>query len=156
MLPRWFHGYALVRTVEEDALRWLVVRTGEGGSGAREIDLVHGPRRPQESFRETATREVATQLELDRNSDFLVSTMAILNLEFESQLPGRPQPQHVAAAFFPVDVYRAEVLRKLSDHPRCLWLSSAELCSGTAPTGERMNAATLELLNRFEIVQPWQ
>ncbi len=151
MLPRWFHGFALVRKVEADSLRWLAVRSGAG-----ELDLVHGPRWQRESFRETATREVASQLGLNRDTDFLVSTMAILNLEFESQLPGMIRPHHVAVSFFPVEVFRSNVLAKLASDPGCLWLTSAELCSGQAFTGERLNAATLELLNRFEIVQPWQ
>ncbi|MFN6109143.1 MAG: hypothetical protein ACK493_02080 [Planctomycetota bacterium] len=151
MLPRWFHGYALVRKVEDDSIRWLVLRTSGGG-----IDLVHGPRLERESFRETATREVTWQLGLNRDSDFLVSTMATLNLEFEAVLPGTCQPHHVAVAFYPVDVYRTAVLQRLDAEPRCLWLNSAELCSGRAPGGEQLHPVTLELINRFEIVQAWQ
>lgn len=151
MLPRWFRGFALVRKFEEDATRWLALRTANGG-----IDLIHGQRLERESFRETATREVAWQLGLDRHSDFLVSTMATLNLEFETVLPGTCQPQHVAVAFYPVDVYRAAVLQRLDANPKCLWLSSAQLCQGTAPTGEKLNPVTLEFINRFEIVQAWQ
>lgn len=151
MLPRWFHGFALVRKIEDDSTRWLVLKTADS-----EIDLIHGPRLERESFRETATREVAWQLGLDRKSDFLVSTMATLNLEFEAVLPGTCQPQHVAVAFYPVDVYRSAVLQRLDADPKCLWLSSAELCHGTAPTGEQLHPVTRELINRFEIVQAWQ
>lgn len=151
MLPRWFHAFALVRKIEDDSIRWLALRTAP-----EEIDLVHGTRLERESFRETATREVAWQLGLDRSNDFLVSTMATLNLEFETVLPGTERPQHVAVAFYPVEVYRAAVLGRLDADPRCLWLNSAQLCSGTAPSGERLSAVTLELINRFEIVQAWQ
>lgn len=151
MLPRWFRAFALVRKVEDESIRWLVLRTSAG-----EIDLIHGSRLERESFRETATREVAWHLGLDRNQDFLVSTMATLNMEFEAVLPGTEQAQHVAVAFYPVEVYRAAVLQRLDNDPRCLWLNSAQLCSGIAPGGERLNPATLELINRFEIVQAWQ
>lgn len=66
MLPRWFHSYALVRKVENDSIRWLTIRTTPG-----EIDLVHGQRLEKESFRETAAREVAWQLGLNRRAIFL-------------------------------------------------------------------------------------
>ncbi|MFM7115525.1 MAG: hypothetical protein ACKO9H_05085 [Planctomycetota bacterium] len=151
MLPRWFHGYALVRKVENESIRWLTLRTGPG-----EIDLIHGQRLEKESFRETASREVAWQLSLNRDSDFLISTMATLNMEYEGVLPGSCQPQHIAVAFFPVDVYRSEVLKRLDSDPRCLWLSSAELCRGVAPGGEVLSPIALQLINRFEIVQAWQ
>lgn len=151
MLPRWFHSYALVRKVENESIRWLTLRTGPG-----EIDLIHGQRLEKESFRETASREVAWQLSLNRDSDFLISTMATLNLEYEGVLPGSCQPQHIAVAFFPVDVYRSEVLKRLDSNPRCLWLSSAELCRGVAPGGEVLSPIALQLINRFEIVQAWQ
>lgn len=151
MLPRWFHSYALVRKVENDSIRWLTLRTAPG-----EIDLIHGQRLEKESFRETATREVAWQLGLNRDRDFLVSTMATLNMEYEGLLPGMEQSQYIAVAFFPVDVYRSAVLQQLDENSRVLWLSSAQFCSGISSSGERLNAATLQLVNRFEIVQPWQ
>lgn len=93
---------------------------------------------------------------LSHKQDFLVTTRADPNPESEPQLPGMSDPQHIAVAFYPVDVYQSEVLQKLSADERCLWLSSAELCAGRAPGGERMNPCTLTLLNRFEIVQAWQ
>lgn len=151
MLPCWFHSYALVRKIEDESIRWLTLRTGSG-----EIDLIHGQRLAKESFRETATREVAGQLGLNPDSDFLVSTMATLNLEYEGVLPGYCQPQHIAVAFFPVDVYRSAVLQRLDNEPRCVWLSSAEVCRGVAPGGELLSPIALQLINRFEIVQAWQ
>ena len=151
MLTRWFHGYALVRRIESEGTRWLILRSGDG-----EWDLVHGERQKKESFRETASRAVSEQLGLNPTQDFLVSTMAILNHEFETILPGEATPRFVAVSFYPVDIYRACVLEKLDNKPHVSWVRAAELWQGHGPDGRQLNPVTQLLVRRFEIIQPWQ
>ena len=63
----------------------------------------------RESFRESVTREVAWQLNLKRNSDFLVSNMAQLSIEYVETMPDETQ-RHIAVAFYIVHIYRRSLL----------------------------------------------
>ncbi|MDG1873172.1 MAG: hypothetical protein P8J27_04625, partial [Mariniblastus sp.] len=97
---------SLIRNTSSESVRWLA-RVNEGTS---ELDFVIAQRLGNESFRESAIREVAWELRLDRECDFLVSSESQLNLEFVDRLPRWFEKHHVLASFFNVSIYSDEAL----------------------------------------------
>jgi len=69
---------ALIRSTATGTPRWLIKQAGNTSKPS----LIIGQRLQMESFRETVTREVGWELNLDRKQDYLVSSMAQINLEF--------------------------------------------------------------------------
>jgi hypothetical protein len=72
----------------------------------------------KESFRESAIRKLAWQLNLNRKTDFLVSNMAQLSMEYVETMPDETQ-SHIAVAFNNVQIYRKNILEYLSLDPAC-------------------------------------
>lgn len=146
-----FQSIALVKRIEGEhnkmLLRWQ--------ASQNRWEFVVADRLNKESFRESITREVAWQLDLDRKSDFLVSSMAQLSMEYVETLPN-DTTQHVAVAFYPVHIYRRTVLQFLSDDPSNRWLSAAEICQGETADGQHIHPRIVAWINKWSVVQPWQ
>ena len=109
----------------------------------------------RESFRESISREVAWQLNLDRNSDLLVSKMAQLSMEFVEDMPDETQ-RHVAIAFYSVRIYRRNQLESIACDPRFRWISAAEVCQGATEDGQTIDPRIVTWINKWSVVQPWQ
>ncbi len=120
------------------------------------MSFIIGDRLQQESFRETAIREVAWELDIDRNRDFLVSNMAQMNLEFIDQIPGQFDKTHVVVSFYNVEIYRKSVVQKLREDPRNIWVSSEEICSGVSRQGPPFDPIVPYLINRSNVIQYWE
>ena len=119
--------------------------------------FVIGERLESESFRETAMREVAWRLGLERNA-FLVSNMSQLNMEYVGQLPGELEDKHIAVAFYAVDLYKAAASKQVAQSEfQSTWLNSAEVCSGQQQEhGPLLNPLICHWINKWQIVLPWQ
>ena len=142
----------LIRNNSNQTVRWLA----RLDPGSMQLNFVVGERLEKESFRETAIREVAWELNLDRTRDFLVANMAQGNLEFVDQLPGRFQPNHVVVSFYNVEIYRREVLKQLESDPNNFWVGSDEICDGVTRCGRRFEPIVPFLINRSNVIQPWE
>lgn len=143
---------ALIRNSISDQLRWLALQDESTG----QLRFVIGDRLESERFRETAIREVAWELQLDRQRDFLVSNMAQMNLEFTDQLPGRFDSSHNQVAFYNVEIYRREVREKLARDPRSFWVTSEEICDGKTKCGRKFEPIVPFLINRSSVIQYWE
>jgi hypothetical protein len=143
---------ALIRSTESGSLRWLV----KHGTNGEKPSLIIGNRLERETFRETVTREVGWELNLDRKRDFLVSSMAQMNLEFTDRLPGHSETSHIAASFYNVEVYRSQVLEQLRADDTCFWIDSAAVCDGVTRQGQILNPIVPYLVNRSSVIQHWE
>lgn len=150
-MDKLFQSVALVQTVDGES-RKLLLRWHED---AKRLEFIVAKRLNQESFRESVVREVAWQLNLDRKSGFLVSSMAQLSMEFVEELPDSSK-LHVAVAFYNVHVYRKAILESLAKDTNNRWLSAAEICKGSTSDGTPIHPQVVDWINRWSVVQPWQ
>jgi hypothetical protein len=118
-------------------------------------EFILADRLNKESFRESVTREVAWQLNLNRKSDFLVSNMAQLSMEFVETQPDESQ-LHIAVAFYSVHIYRRSILELLVQEPSNRWMSAAEVCQGKTTDGQTIHPRVVTWINKWSVVQPWQ
>ena len=144
-------GVALIRKIEQQVL-WL----GKFNESQRQIDFVTSQRLGKETFREAVTREVAWELEIDRRLDFVVSSMAQLNLNFAATLPSQTELTQIAVAFYNVELYRKAVLRKINADNRFLWLTSAEICNGQSNQGVKIDPLIVLLNEEANVIQHWE
>ncbi len=143
---------ALIRKTYNRSLRWLA----RFSPSTKQLGFVIGERLNRETFRETTIREVAWELKLDRQRDFLVSNMAQLNLEFIDRIPGHFEKSHVTVSFYNVEVYRKEVVTTLERDKANSWVTSEEICNGVTEGGRRFDPLVPYLINRSSVIQYWE
>lgn len=149
-LEKLFLSIALVQRAGPAGTRCLLKADGEP------LGFVQGPRLGRESFRETAIRETGWQLNLDPRSEFLVSSLALLSMEYVGVIPGDPVQRHIAVAFYPVKVYRQQVLDRLDSDPAICWVSMAEICAGRTNENRVIDPRVVAWINQWEVIRPWQ
>lgn len=171
---------ALIRRIESETTRWLVIKN----PATDHWELIISQRLEKEVGSETLAREVAWRLDLDRKTDFLVGKMAMLNVEidveefgadridfgdFEDELhtadkgseasptDSQSEPSRtVRVEFTPVEVYRQNTLANLDKNENVCWVSSAEICDGQFALDEfdeRMKSE-IESSSRLQIIDP--
>lgn len=151
-MQQCFRSVALFKKVNGDSAAYLVWRTSPDAPW----QFIVGSRLERESFRETAIREVAWQLKLDRDKDFIVSSMAQLSKESFDTTDSLGRKVHLAVAFYPVQVYRDEVFAVLDLNPGLRWVSSAEVCSGNTRDGEAIDPQVVAWIKKWDILPAWQ
>ena len=144
-------GVALIRQIEHQ-VQWL----GKFNEAKGQIDFVTAQRLEQESFREAVMREVAWDLEIDRRRDFVVSSMAQLNINFTTILPGQSDSTQVIAAFYNVELYRKAVLDGINANNEFVWLTSAEICDGMSKQGVKLDPLVVQLNEEAKVIQYWE
>jgi hypothetical protein len=142
---------ALIRDRQADGSRWLMQAIG----CQPVLNLICGGRLEDESFRETVTREVAWQMDLSRDRDFLVSNMAQINLEFVGSLPGRAEEIRMQVAFYSVDLYRQTARDRVQQRDDLIWVPSEILCQETHFEGRLINPFHQSLINRGKVIEAW-
>jgi len=142
---------ALIRNRSDEGSTWLTK-----WNGCRKVlEMICGQRLETESFRETVSREVAWQLDLERNRDFLVSNMAQINLEYDDVLPGETELTHVAVSFYSVDLYRRVARERVKANEDLIWVPSSEICAGSTAMGRSFNSVHCALINRSKVIESW-
>lgn len=151
--PAYRRGIALVRNFSTgNMLRWL----GVYNRATQTINFITGQRLEGESFRESVKREVAWSLDIDRNSDFLPSRMAQLNLEFVEALIEGEDARHYQVAFYNVEIYRESVLDKIAARDDLIWVTSEEICAGKTKLGISFDPLLVALLKKSDVIQHWE
>ena len=143
---------SLVRKLTADGFRWLAY----WNESRNYFDFVIGQRLENEPFRETALRETAWELGLDRSRDFLVSNMAQANLSFDGYLPDVKEKSNVSVAFYNVEIYRDDALYRVNEDSRNIWLTSQEVCSGRTDDFQPLNPLLTFLIHKSQAVQHWE
>lgn len=141
-------GVALIRRIEQE-IQWL----GIHNQTKHQIDFVIAHRLEKESWRDSVTREVAWQLDLDRNRDIVVSNMAQLNVEFEAALPGETDSTQIACAFYNVQLYRKAAREKISADENYLWLSCDEILAGQTEAGVVISPMLMLLNGHAKVIR---
>ena len=150
-MDKLFQSVALVQQFEDDKNKLLLKWQASQNCWM----FIVADRLNKESFRESVTREVAWQLNLKRESDFLVSNMAQLSMEYvETMSDG--SSRHIAVAFFNVHIYRRNLLESLNQDPTCRWMTAAEVCRGVTTDGQTIHPRIVSWINKWSVVQPWQ
>ena len=150
-MDKHFQSVALIRHTDKDSnIRWLV----KWHEGQKQWNLIRGERLESESFREVIVREVAWELDLERNKEFAVSKMPSLCMEYVGTLPNLSEESHIAVAFYLVPIYQNDVMDKLQ-RDGLLWVSSGELCNGKTDDGFPIDPLAISWINRWEVVRPW-
>ena len=141
---------ALIRNA--DCNRWLT-----------KINPVHSTaefliarRLEKELLRETVTREIAWDLNLDRSQDFIVSSMAQINSNFEAALPGQDGLCRILCSFYNVQLYGKNIVQQIDRLPDRMWLDSEEICDGETRSGLALDPLFLLLNGHANIIQRWE
>lgn len=150
------HGKSVIALIrhcrEGDHPAWLLVADPRRPG----LRWIHARQLGNESPRESIAREIAWQLGLDRNRDFLVSSMARLNLEpggpWLDQLPADLQDSQ-GLVFLTVEIYREEALEKLRQNSRCLWLEPERILAGHSSCGIAVQPAWARLIGQTGVIQ---
>lgn len=143
---------ALIRRTDDGRTRWLVRDVPE----ENRLKFIIARRLEDESPRETIAREVAWQWGMDREKDFLVSSVAQLNVEFEGVMPGETDPASIHVAFFNVSVYRASVLEYLDQHPQARWIDSQAIHQGRDDSGAEVDPVVTLLNQKYRVIEQWE
>lgn len=154
-MDQHFRAVALIQSAREDRLYYLLHNRQAPNERQEHWEFVVGTRLENESFRETVIREVAWQLNLDRERDFLVSHMAQRCVETIEHLPGNCHPVHLAVAFFPVHFYRSQVIARFENEPNWRWFSSREIMAGRTDQGATIDPVVTHWLKSWEVIHPW-
>jgi hypothetical protein len=118
--------------------------------------FVSGQRIERESFRDTIIREVAWQLDLDRQRDFVVASVPQLSVESLEQIPGEDREVTMFVQFFCIHLYGRASVEKVEQDPNLKWFTCAEICQGFTHEGDTIEPAIVEWLNKWQVVQPWR
>lgn len=148
-MEKHFISIALVQKTIEEKTQWLLLANGE------QLQFIVGKRLEKESFRETVIREVAWQLNLNRQRDVLVSNMSQRSVEFEEVHPNFGE-RHVALAFYNAHLNRRSVIDVVDADERVVWVTAAEICTGRSSDGRTIQPEVVAWINKYEIIHPWQ
>lgn len=150
-MDKLFQSVALIHQSDGDRIKLLLNWQADSNWWA----FIVAQRLNRESFRESVTREVAWQLNLDRKTDFLVSNMAQLSMEYVETLADDSH-RHVAVAFYHVHLFRQSAFQTVSRDPSNRWISASEVCDGKTNDGQTIDPRVVSWINKWSVVQPWQ
>ncbi|MCH2177772.1 MAG: hypothetical protein MK106_03120 [Mariniblastus sp.] len=143
---------ALVRRIDGDGIHWLL----RDEDDAKYLNFIVAQRLEGELLRETLSREVAWRWELNRKRDFVVSSMAQLNVELDAQFPGQSEMCHWKVAFVNVDIYRPAALEQLGRDVNARWVDSATISKGTASDGRVLDPFVINLNKQYNVIKAWE
>lgn len=144
-------GLALIRERGDSGSRWLT----QASRNQQMLSFIAGNRLEGESFRETVTREVAWQLDLERNREFLVANMAQIDLEFQGTVPGQDEEMRLHVAFYSVDLYRRVARNRILNRPDLVWVPSITLCESLQFGEWTINPFHQSLIQRSKVIESW-
>ena len=147
-MRKYFRSIALI--TNEDRSAWLCT----WNESNEYFDFISVEPRAGDSFRDCISNEVVRSLGL-RSRDVLVANMAQINDEYVGVLPGHPDQQHIAVAFFMVHLYSKSSKHAVDALPNRRWLTASELLKGKANDGLSISPTLIHLLRRTEVVQAW-
>ena len=147
-MQKYFRSIAMIPN--EDQSRWFCA----WNESEAYFDFTSVEPRAGDSFRACISKEVIRVLRL-RSKDVLVANMAQINDEYVGVLPGHPQQQHIAIAFFMVHLYGKSSNNAVDSLPKGRWLTSSELLAGQAKDGLAISPTLVHLLRRTEVIQAW-
>jgi hypothetical protein len=144
-------GLALIRERGDSESMWLT----QASPSQPMLSFISGNRLEGESFRETVSREVAWQLDLDRNREFLVANMAQIDLEFEGTVPGQEGLLRLHVAFYSVDLYRRIARERIANRKDLVWVPSSTLCQAERFGNWLINPFHQSLIQRSKVIESW-
>lgn len=147
-MDRFTGSVALLRHPEQEEQAWLL----KWAPRRDRWEMVVAECLEGESFREALDREVAWQLNLQRNRDYLIASMSRLHIEETLQLRGSCQQMQYVLEFFVVDLY-GQSSRQIIEHAEDLqWVSSREILHGQLTTGQQIDELLVTLIRKFELI----
>lgn len=118
--------------------------------GRAHFDFVTAERVEGESVRESLDREIAWLLDLRRGKDYIISSMARLNLHLPKEAPDDEADGVVE--FYVVDLYGKSGPASVELSNQLRWLTGEEVLSGRTTDGEAINPCLVELLARADVM----
>lgn len=149
-MPELHRSIALLRHPEQLEELWLAYWDAK----FQHYNFVTAERLETDSFRECLDREIAWQLELRRNKDYLISSMARLHLDLElpedkSEEDAELQP---AVEFYIVDLYGRAGRATIEANSNLRWLSGKEVLSGATADGKPVAPGLVTLLKMADVI----
>lgn len=140
---------ALIRRRIGDVQKWLVFQPRE-----TVFELIQAVGLEQESLRESLSREIAWRLELERDKDYIISSVPRLHLEDplgRHAAPGEPEPKVEVVEFYLVELYGSNGRDKVDQNPNVHWWGADQLI--TAEQSPCLPERQRELLRIADILR---
>ncbi len=141
---------ALIRHPEHEEQQWLL----KWSEPRQHYRMVTAERLEGESYRDCIDREIAWDLALQRNKDYLISSMSRLHIEEIMQVSGDCSETFFILEFFAADLYGKTSKSQIEADQTTRWISSREVLNGVTHTGERIDPYLVALLNKYELISP--
>ncbi|MFN3157744.1 MAG: hypothetical protein ACE37I_00430 [Rubinisphaera brasiliensis] len=139
---------ALVRHPEDEENRWLL----KWSDTELQYRMIIAKRLEGETYRECLDREIAWELELRQNRDYLISNMSRLHIEEILQLDDECHGTFFLLEFFAVDLYGKTSKASVEANPALRWISTQEILAGQTQQGEGIDRHLVALLKKFELI----
>lgn len=149
-MPDFVGSIALIRRVEDGKTKWLVRHHACSDT----YKLVQADRLEEESFRECIDREISWSLSLERNRDYIISSVPRLHLEVQNRAPGEETGDILIVEFYVVDLYGRKAIEKLADESNH-WVTGAELNLGVTGNGRAIDPLQQKLLAKADVIPVW-
>ena len=144
----------------------LIRRTADGEAGDEWLaqwnpgrgcyHFVEAHRIEGESYRESLQREIEWATGLRRGKDYLVSGAPRAHLQFAEADSCRADAVWFLVEFYLVELMGGQHHQTLAEQPNLVWLSAAQVQSGTAADGRPLCGRLRSLLRQADILAPWQ
>ena len=129
---------SMIRHTRPDYSSWLAC----WNDSSECFEFVVAPRLEQESYRDCLSREIAWTLKLERDRDYLISSVARLHYE----------AHELTVEFFVVEPYGQSFRKRIDANPNARWLRRHELENRRTDDGLSVSVGLCELLFAADVL----
>ena len=141
---------ALIRRQQRGQTVWLA----QWNPGWQRYHFVAGHKRPNETFRECAEREIGEELDLQKGSDFTVDEEPLAHLEYTAWSEGAKAETNYTAELFQVELNGYAAWERVEANTANRWLSKEEIRSGHCGDGAPVSETMRFFLSKVEGMDP--
>jgi 8-oxo-dGTP pyrophosphatase MutT (NUDIX family) len=137
-------AFALIRREENDQTLWLAQWNRHWNC----YNLVGGHKRPDETFRECAIREVSEELQLREDEDYTVAETPTAHLDYEAWSESAGQTTAYTVEVFQVLLNGSLAIDKIDTIPINRWVTLDEVQLGRTADDRRISPTMKRLVEQ--------
>jgi 8-oxo-dGTP pyrophosphatase MutT (NUDIX family) len=140
-------AFAVIRRSISDDVQWLA----QWNAKWRALAIVGGHKRPNESFRECAIREVAEELGIVAGVDFWVQESPLAHLQYVAWSRSANEDTSYCVELFDTTLLTEAALRKVNSNPLNAWLTIREIAALKTDQGRSISETIQLLLSKAKL-----
>lgn len=139
---------ALICRHENGQVLWLA----QWSRSWQRYHFVGGHKRPDESFRSCAIREITEELDLMEGEEFLVADQPRAHLEYTAWSIGTKEQTQYTMELFDVGLPDDTAQRKVAADPQNRWLTETEIREQSCADGRPVSETMILLLSKAKLI----